>query len=226
MKQGNWNWNSSVACFFPPKVSGFWSLSGLLHIRRYLLLILVDIKRKAGTRFKTNRGLEGKDIAPRPMTITVPGLDYFPTFVYWFTVADLHHFFLKVSLLFFPSAIFVHCTIPPNPFLSLLQAGSTCSATVVFSGFSTIQVYTDRQIHILEKTNTKHFVASSLGADDGEICGDCHDSLKSGPWELCPLYRQILSQGKWSNKGSTAALQLDLYPKPLSFAGHWKPVRM
>lgn len=56
-----------------------------------------------------------------------------------------------------------------------------CSATVFFSGFSIIQVYTDRQIHVFEKTDIKHFVASSLGADDDEICGDCHDSLKSGP---------------------------------------------
>lgn len=54
-----------------------------------------------------------------------------------------------------------------------------CSATAVFSGiFSHTGIH--RQTHILEKTNTKLFIASSSGADDGDVCDDCHDSLKSG----------------------------------------------
>lgn len=54
-----------------------------------------------------------------------------------------------------------------------------CSATAVFSGiFNRTSIH--RQIHILEKTNPKPFIASSSGADDDDVCDDCHDSLQSG----------------------------------------------
>lgn len=113
-KQGNWNWNSSMVSCFPTKVSDFWSLPGPLHIRRYLLPVLVDIKRKVGIRYVQDKErTRRKNITTRPTTITVLGLDYFPTFVYWFTVADLYRFFFPtISLLYsqisFCSSFFLH----------------------------------------------------------------------------------------------------------------------
>lgn len=94
-------------------------------------------------------------------------------------VSVLYSQFSFSSSFFSPSAIFVHCTVPPNLSCPLLEARSMCSATAVYSGiFNRTSIH--RQIHILEKTNPKPFIASSSGADDGDVCDDCHDSLKSG----------------------------------------------
>lgn len=45
----------------------------------------------------------------------------------------------------------------------------------MFSSFFR-QVYTERQIHMFEKT----LIASVFGEDQGGVCDDCHISLKSG----------------------------------------------
>ena len=138
-----------------------------------------------------------------------------------------------LPLPFSPPAIFpLYCS--PH-FLVLFLRPEVCAMQQLFSlAFSVIQVYSFTGIH--RQTNpyvwedkTKELIASAFGAGDGDVCGDCHSSPKSGARELCPLCRQLLSHCKWCTAPEhwsysfASSSQTSRYFRPLKASENVRP---